>query len=115
MERIKVMVSPFYGGEEWIDEGTGITFKHNRVGEMSTYSIPASADLSGIRKAIRLNTLFLVEGTLEDLKESVKESEPEVIKEVVAPVETEEVEVKVEVEEEEKPKTAPAKKRPAKK
>lgn len=97
------MVSPFYGGEEWTDAGTGIVFKQNKTGDAAIYSIPENAEFSGIRKALQLNTLFLVEGTIADLKEEVKAPKEEV-KEIAEEVEV--VETKVE---EEKP--APAKKR----
>lgn len=115
MERITVMVSPFYGGEEWTDEGTGVVFKQSRSGEVATYTIPADADLSGVRKAVRLNTLVLVSGSLEDTKAPAVKEEPKQTKEadkVVEEVKAEEV--KVEEPKTEKPK-APAKKGPAKK
>lgn len=68
MERIKVAVSPFYGGEDWTDEATNITFSVNPRG-LNVYSIPANLDLSGIRRAIRLNSLILVEGNVGDFNE----------------------------------------------
>ena len=76
MAYIKVAVSPFYGGEGWTDEKTGITFQKDKSGFMSTYVIPEEADLSGIRKAIQLNALILLEGTIEDLETVKKKEEP---------------------------------------
>lgn len=113
MKRIKVMVSPFYGGDEWIDAGTGIVFKQNKTGDAAIYSIPENADMSGIRKAIQLNTLFLVEGTIADLKEEAKAPKEET--KVVEEVKEVEPAVETKVEEKEEPKTAPAKKRTSKK
>lgn len=87
MARIRVAVSPFYGGEDWTDAATGITFKRNEHG-LSVYSIPEDIDLSGIRKAIRLNALMLIEG-------KVPYGTDEVIihKEPVKEIKAEEIEV----------------------
>jgi hypothetical protein len=117
MERIKVAVSPFYGGEDWTDELTNITFQKSARG-LNVYSIPAGLDLTNIRKAIRLNALMLVEGNVGDFNE-VEEvvieepvvEEPKVeepVQEVVVeePVAEEPV---LEIKEEEK-KPAPKKK-----
>jgi hypothetical protein len=68
MERIKVAVSPFYGGKDWTDELTNIKFEKNPRG-LSVYSIPAHLDLTNIRRAIRLNSLLLVEGNVGDFNE----------------------------------------------
>lgn len=68
MERIKVAVSPFFGGEDWTDELTNITFEKNPRG-LNVYSIPTYLDLTNIRKAIQLNALILVEGNIEDYNE----------------------------------------------
>lgn len=64
-KRIKVAVSPFYGGTEWTDEFTGVTFKKN-VNGMNVYSIPADSDMTGIAAAIRLNALILFEGEISE-------------------------------------------------
>ena len=115
MSRIKVAVSPFYGGESWTDELTKITFEKNPRG-LNVYSIPQNVDLKNIRKAIRLNALILVEGNIGDFNE---------VEEIIIPeVETKE-DVKVEIKEEPKAeqveqveevqKKAPAKKAPVKK
>lgn len=129
MERIKVAVSPFYGGENWTDELTRITFEKNERG-LSVYSIPANLDLTNIRKAIRLNALILVEGNVgehnevvetiveEPAKETPKEEAP--VEEEAAPVAEEPKEEAPAEEEaelsikEEAPKK-PARKRAAKK
>lgn len=68
MGRIKVAVSPFFGGESWTDELTNITFEKNPRG-LNVYSIPDNLDLTNIKKAIRLNTLILVEGNIGDFNE----------------------------------------------
>ena len=115
MSRIKVAVSPFYGGESWTDELTKITFEKNPRG-LNVYSIPQNVDLKNIRKAIRLNALILVEGNIGDFNE---------VEEIIIPeVETKE-DVKMEIKEEPKAeqveqveevqKKAPAKKAPVKK
>jgi len=106
MARIKVAVSPFYGGEEWTDKGTGITFQKDNQHQMNVYSIPENKDLSGIIKAIRLNTLILVEGNLDEVKEASEVKKEEV---KVPEVKEEVVEEKVEVEETPAPKPAPRK------
>lgn len=92
MERIKVAVSPFFSGEDWVDELTNITFEKNPRG-LNVYSIPADLDLTNIRKAIRLNALILVEGNIGDFNE-VEEIVVEAPKEEV--VKEEPVEDKVE-------------------
>lgn len=129
MERIKVAVSPFYGGENWTDELTRITFEKNDRG-LSVYSIPADLDLTNIRKAVHLNALILVDGNIGDYnevnetvvekpaKESPKEEAP--VKEEAAPV-AEEPKEEAPAEEpelsikEEAPKKPARKKAPAKK
>lgn len=115
MERIKVAVSPFYGGEDWIDELTNITFSKNPRG-LSVYSIPANLDLTNIRKAIRLNNLILVEdnvGDLNEVEEVIVEEPKKEAKEVSAK-EVSKPEPKVETKDE-TPKAEAPKKRPAKK
>jgi hypothetical protein len=84
MERIKVAVSPFYGGDNWTDELTNITFEKNARG-LNVYSIPASLDLTNIKKAIKLNALILVEGNVGDFNEVEEVVVPEPV--VEAPVE----------------------------
>lgn len=64
-KRIKVAVSPFYGGTEWTDEFTGVTFKKN-VNGLNVYSIPGDSDMTGIAAAIRLNALILFEGEISE-------------------------------------------------
>lgn len=68
-DRIKVAVSPFYGGEDWTDEATGIKFSKGEHG-IKIYSIPADVDMKGINKAIRLNALIPVEGKFEEFNET---------------------------------------------
>lgn len=100
MARIRVAVSPFYGGEAWIDEATGIQFEKNIHG-LTVYSIPENVDLSGVQKAIRLNALMLIEGNLPQEAEEVIVPEPvvelpvEEVEEVQA--EAEEVTTKLKV------------------
>ena len=64
-KRIKVAVSPFYGGTEWTDEFTGVTFKKN-VNGLNVYSIPGDSNMTGIAAAIRLNALILFEGEISE-------------------------------------------------
>ena len=80
MERIKVAVSPFYGGENWTDELTNITFEKNPRG-LNVYSIPSGLDLTNIKKAIRLNSLILVEGNVGDFNEVEEVVIPEPVQE----------------------------------
>ena len=117
MERIKVAVSPFYGGEDWTDELTRITFEKHARG-LNVYSIPADLDLTNIRKAIRLNALILVEGNIGEFNEvndivieaPAKVEEPKEEVKVEEPKEAPVADVKISVAEE-----APKKKQPAKK
>jgi hypothetical protein len=113
MSRIKVAVSPFFGGEDWTDELTGITFEKNPRG-LNVYSIPAGLDLTNIRKAIRLNSLMVVEDTVGTLNEV----EEIVIEEPVVEAPVEEVVVEEPVfqtqAEEEAPKKKTTKKKQAK-
>lgn len=83
MALIKVAVSPFFRGDYWVDECTGIKFEKNERG-LSIYQIPDSYDFTSIKKSIRLNNLMLVQGDpsiMNEVKEVVV-SEP-----VKAPVE----------------------------
>jgi hypothetical protein len=75
MARIRVAVSPFYGGEDWTDAATGVTFSKSAQG-LNVYSIPEHLDLSGIQKAIRLNALILMEGSIPEQVEEVVAPEP---------------------------------------
>lgn len=84
---LKVTVSPFFGGDNWTDEQTGITFEKSNTGTMATYDLSnVTADkLDGIRRAIRLNALTLVEGSVDEApqpeaKEPVKEEVKEEVK-----------------------------------
>lgn len=100
MTRIKVAVSPFFGGEDWVDEYTGIHFTKNPIG-LNVYSIPENLNLTGVSKAIRLNALILVEGNIGEFNEVeeivVEESKVEEVKVEIQ-------EEKVEAPKEEEPK-----------
>lgn len=98
---LKVAVSPFFGGENWTDTLTGITFEKSKIETLAIYDISNidSDKLDNIRKAVRLNALILVEGAFDE--QEVKEVAPQA--EVVVPKEdtpaedvvpAEEVEVK---------------------
>lgn len=111
MTRLKLIVSPFYRGEEWTDEGTGITFKRNDTADVTTYSVPEDTkDFSGIRKAIKLNALILVEGIVPN--EEMKEEK--IVKEEPAKEEPAKEKNEEQVKASQKPK-ASAQKRSAKK
>lgn len=99
MGQIKVAVSPFYGGEDWTCDKTGITFKRS-VNGLNVYSISEDADMTNIRKAVRLNSLMLMEGELpkEEVKTPVQEEPKEEAKE-----EPKEEDVKVEEPKAEEP------------
>jgi hypothetical protein len=106
MADIKVAVSPFYGGEDWTCDKTGITFRRS-VNGLNVYTVSTDLDLTNIRKAIRLNALLLMKGELPEAPvEEVKQPKQEEVK-----VEEPKVEVEVEAKEEvveEKPKAKPA-------
>jgi len=108
MERIKVAVSPFFGGDNWTDEQTNITFEKNPRG-LNVYSIPTELDLTGIKKAIQLNALIVVEdnvGMFNEVNDIVVEAPKEEVK-AEEPAEEVKVEAKAEEVQEEKPKAAP--------
>lgn len=105
-ETIKVAVSPFFGGEDWTDEKSGILFEKNPRG-LTVYTIPTSFDLTGIKRAIQLNALILVEDNVgkfnevnDVIIEEPKKEEAPVVEEPKAepvaeePAEEAEVEVK---------------------
>lgn len=85
MARIKVAVSPFFGGKSWVDEYTGIKFEKSIHG-LAIYEIPDGYNLTGIKRSLRLNNLMLVEGdpSLNNAVEEVVVPEP-------APIPAEEV------------------------
>jgi hypothetical protein len=102
---LKVALSPFFGGTEYTDEVSGLTFENRKDGSIAIYDVTKELDLSGIRKAIRLNVLLLVEGGLpkedvapiaevEKAEEKVEETKSEVAEEVVEEVTEEVKEVK---------------------
>jgi hypothetical protein len=117
MERIKVAVSPFFGGKDWTDELTNIRFEKNPRG-LNVYSIPTDLDLAGVKKAIHLKSLIVVEDNVgmfnevnniiveapkqEEKVEAPKEEAP--VEEVKAEEPAEEVKVETQAVEE-KPKT----------
>lgn len=112
MANVVVALSPFFGGKEgFLDEVSGIHFNFGQRGELVPYDISRVKDLSGIKRAIRLNVLLLVEGSLDDVEEDVtvveepkaEEPAPAPVKEVVIEVPAEEVAVE-EVKVEAKPK-----------
>ena len=77
MNRLKVGVSPYFTGEDWTDEATGIFFEKSKLGNMNIYSIPDDADLKGIVRALQLNLLVLIEGEVPKVKvEEPKKEEP---------------------------------------
>lgn len=73
MSRFSVALSPFYGGNEWKDERSGILFEKGEHGQLKVHSVPENVDLTNILKAIRLNALILVEGSLEELEQKHRE------------------------------------------
>ncbi len=91
--KIKVAVSPFYYGGTWTDEVSGITFDPTSNGQINIYDVTNQKNLDGIRRALRMNILFLIEGSLDYLAEQVKVEEKVVAPEPeeVTPVLEEEV------------------------
>jgi hypothetical protein len=87
MGLIKVAVSPFFRGESWVDECTGIKFEKNARG-LSIYHIPDTYDFTSIKRSIRLNNLMLIEGDpsiMNEVKDIVV-PEPTPVTEEPAPV-----------------------------
>lgn len=96
-KQIELMVSPFFGGEEVKDEVTGMTFEKNERLPV-IYSISEDMDLSGIKKLVQKNILFVVSGLeledqkkkkavkLEEVVREKKEEKPEPVKEEVKEV-----------------------------
>lgn len=111
MSRFSVALSPFYGRDEWKDEVSGITFEKDQNGQLRVYNIPEDVDLTNILKALRLNVLILVDGSLEELEKKHKEQKKE---EEVAPVQEEEPVKETEAEDTEEEKSK-GKKKTAKK
>lgn len=62
-ESIVVAVSPFYSGLGWKDEATGLLFRPSD--RLSAVRISKDRDLSGIKNAVRLNHLLVLEGKLD--------------------------------------------------
>jgi hypothetical protein len=98
-EDIKVAVSPFYTGKDWTCDKTGITFRRS-VNGLNTYVVNPKSDLTNIRKAIRINSLILMQGELpEDEPVKAKELKKEETKKEETKAESKEVDKKVEPEE----------------
>lgn len=66
---VKVQVSPFLNIPEWHDSYSGLTFSKSA----GVITIPDGLDLTGIKKNIRLNQLFVVSGDISKYKEIKKE------------------------------------------
>lgn len=60
---IVVAVSPFYTGLGWVDTNLDMTFKPTQ--KIIAIRIEKDKNLSGIKNAVRLNHLLLLEGELE--------------------------------------------------
>lgn len=60
---ITVAVSYFYNGKGWTDKYTGIEFFKKDAGY--PIQIPKSKNLEGIKRSLRLNTLYLIDGDLD--------------------------------------------------
>ena len=73
MSRFSVALSPFFGGDKWEDELSGIVFEKDPYGQLKVHSVPLDVELSNIIKAIRLNVLILVDGSLEELEKKQQE------------------------------------------
>lgn len=71
---LKVLLSPFYPKEEYIDPVTKIRFEHYR-NAAHIVDLSRVEDLSGIRTAIRLNVLQIIEGGLPDETRQSSESD----------------------------------------
>jgi hypothetical protein len=94
---LKVAVSPFFGAESFYDELTGVLFERSKIGALAVYDL-SNIDpslLDNVRKGIRLNTLILMEGTLEP---EVAKAAPVIEKVVAAPVTEEDAAEAVEPE-----------------
>lgn len=103
-KQIELMVSPFFGGDAVKDEVTGMTFEKNERLPV-IYSLPEDTELSGIKKLIQKNILFVVSGLeLEEQKKKKAVKLEEVVRdkkeEKAEPVKEEVKEVKEIVEEE---------------
>jgi hypothetical protein len=97
--KLKVALTPFFAKDAFYEEVSGINFEKSKVSGLYPYDISNTKNLEGIRKAVRLNILMLIEGQLPD-EAPVKEAKP-VVEEpkVEAPVEELKAEVVAEVEE----------------
>lgn len=72
---LKVALSPFFRENEYTDEASGLTFTTGKHGQIQIYDISNEKNLDGIRKAIRMNTLLLIEGELGQQTQSVQSKE----------------------------------------
>jgi hypothetical protein len=63
---IKVILSPFYGKYEWFDEVSQTLFSRSSTSYIEVVDISNLGDFNGIRKAVRLNVLQIIEGVLPD-------------------------------------------------
>lgn len=109
MTKLKVALSPFHNNPDgYADEVSGLVFKNKPNGEVVIYDISNETKLDGIRKAIRLNVLFLMEGELP--QEIIPVVEPEPVKEVTVEIELPEAEVSEPQKEASKPKYSGKKK-----
>lgn len=111
MVKLKVAVSPFYAKEVFHDEVSGIKFEKSKNAGLYPYEISKDTKLDGIRRAIRLNVLMLLEGQLpeEEIKQPV--AQPVEVPEVQESEEEPEAEIEVqEVKQQPKPKAQSKKK-----
>jgi hypothetical protein len=63
---LKVAVSPWYIKDAFYDEVSGINFEKSKASAIYPYEIAEGTNLDGIRKAVRLHILMLLEGQLPE-------------------------------------------------
>jgi hypothetical protein len=98
--KLKVAVSPFFAKDFFVDEVSGIKFEKSNSSAVYPYDISNETKLEGIRKAVRTNILWLLEGTLPEEEVPVAKPAPTpVVEEPKAEAPAEEVVAEVEVEE----------------
>jgi hypothetical protein len=87
---LKVALSPFFNDGKYEDAVSGLVFQKGRYGEIITYDVSNELNLDGVRNALRMNILILLEGEIPAPTEKKVEvvqaavQEPEIAGETVA-------------------------------
>lgn len=103
---LKVALSPFFSERQYEDTVSGLVFEKGKYGEITTYDISNELKLDGVRNALRMNILILLDGEVPAPDVKAEKVETKVEAETKEPAAVIEEDVEAEEVTVVKPKTA---------